>query len=60
LPVPDAPLVTLIHGTWLLDVHAQPVPLVTAIDAGPLFAPRVSDVCDTENVQPFDCVTGIF
>ena len=60
LPVPDAPLVSVIQDTWLLDVHAQPVPLVTVTDADPLLAPRFSVVGDTVNVQPVDCVTEIF
>jgi hypothetical protein len=28
-PVPDAPPVTAIHGTWLTAVHEQPAPVVT-------------------------------
>jgi hypothetical protein len=29
LPVPDVPDVTLIHGTPLVAVHAQPAPAIT-------------------------------
>ena len=34
-PLPEAPPVTAIQGTWLTAVHAQPTPAATLTEPGP-------------------------
>ena len=46
LPLPVAPPVSVIHEALLVDVHAQPVGLVT--DAEPVVAPALTDWLDGE------------
>jgi hypothetical protein len=58
LPVPAAPAVTVIHGSALTAVHAQPAPEVT--ETVPVDAPDGTErlVDDNVNVQPgAACVT---
>jgi hypothetical protein len=56
-PVPLAPDVTVIHGTLLFDVHAQPALAVT--DTVPLPPDAGTDCASGEmpNAQPAPCVT---
>jgi hypothetical protein len=55
LPLPLAPLVTVIHDAELTAVHAHPVPAVT--DTFPVRAIDVTDrlVGEIVNVQPAAC-----
>ena len=43
LPVPEPPLVMVIHATFGVAVHAQAGPVVTAVEAGP---PPAGTDCD--------------
>jgi hypothetical protein len=43
LPVPEPPLVTVIHGTFGVAVHVQAGPVVTMVEAGP---PPAGTDCD--------------
>src|SRR4051812_24395089 len=57
LPLPLAPLAIVIHDVWLLAVHAQPAPDVTATVPLPP-EEAIGSVCGVMvNVQPCDCNT---
>jgi hypothetical protein len=43
LPVPELPLVIVIHGSFGVAVHGQAGPVVTAVEAGP---PPAGTDCD--------------
>jgi hypothetical protein len=58
LPLPDAPVVTVSHGTLLAAVHAHPLAVVTVIAVPP--PPAADAVCDDGLIvyaHPCDCVT---
>jgi hypothetical protein len=53
LPVPEAPLVSLIQETVLAAVQVQPDVAVTPTDPGPPSGGADCDVCDSEYEHPF-------
>jgi len=55
-PLPVPPFVTVIHGTLLVAVHAQPAFVVTLTLPFPPFAPMLAEVEDSVITQPVACV----